>query len=891
MDTMKTSRKILIAAGIVVGLFVLLVLAVPLFIDVNAYHDVIEGRAEDVLGRDVTLGKMKLSLLPFGVRVNEIAVAALPEEGGGELLEAESVRIGARLMPLLSKRLEITGIVVERPSIVLARDAEGAWNVQRLFAAKPAEAPTPEGGQSLEGFVVDSIRIADGSVTVRDATLNAGRGFEATLSGIDLRIRDLAVDRRIRIDLSTGLDSIPGATLGFEGEVGPLDPSTGEPFRVTGELRLQDIDPDGLGALLIETGLLDAMPAGFFAGREFDLSGEIDAVRSATEDGIPYLGLSKLTLDLDGSKLAVEGGVWGEGLVHDVDLKLLPSEVRAEHITSLLALLIGEVPVSFASDRPVGIEAKVRGRVGEGAIPEIAGTAKLREFTFEHPGLAQPVEDLGATISIGPDRLQIDELEARIGSSDAFGTLTLVGFENPNVTFGLRSKRADFFELFSFLSTEEGASEPTDSADAAAAEELALGVTVDGNLEIDEGSFKTLSFTELNARMRWADGVLTLDPCTMTLYDGSFGGALIYRPFTDPPAFDLRGEAATVSIGRMLKENLDLEDVLTGDFSGNVSGQGTGKDYDSIVRSLEGAGSVRVDSGRLGGLDVLNTLSQVTGIFGEQTLSSLSRQLGDEGTEFSRATGEIGIRGGKMLLKNLLVEAPAFNLDGAGTVNLLDQQLQGDLEIVFSEEVSNSMKEEGSQAGAVFWNSETARVQFPFTLSGPYTEPSAMVDWKGTIETVAKRTVQKELEGLLASQLGMTSSSEPEKSHDAENVQPAVTSRTGPGGLEAEIKKTKWGGSLLFKELRIVGAVRGEAIDHASIEVTDAAGSVVMRVDRMKHIDNHLSTATDRAAHQEIGWKEEVDGQKIAMAKMPLTVTVTVVNKTGDTAETVRQVN
>jgi hypothetical protein len=166
-----------------------------------------------------------------------------------------------------------------------------------------------------------------------------------------------------------------------------------------------------------------------------------------------------------------------------------------------------------------------------------------------------------------------------------------------------------------------------------------------------------------------------------------------------------------------------------------------------------------------------------------------------------------------------------------------------------------------------------------------------MVDWKGTLETVAKRTVQQELEGLLANQLGMGASSKPKEPASGEAVQPSVTSRTGPGGLEAEIKKTKWGGSLLFKELRIIGAVRGEAIDHASIEVIDAAGSVVMRVERMKTVTNHLSKAADRAAHQEIGWKEEIDGQKIAMARMPLTVTVTVYNTSGETAETTRQVN
>jgi len=571
---MKTSRKILIVAGVVVGLFVLFILALPLFIDVNAYHDIIEGRAEDTLGRDVSLGKMKLSLLPFGVRVNDIAVAALPEEGGGQLLEAESVRVGARLMPLLDKRLEITGVVIERPSIVLARDAQGVWNVQRLFAAEPETTPSPEGQQALEGFAIDSLRITGGKVTLRDAALNPGREFVATLDDIDLRIDDLAVDRRIRIDLSTGLDAIPGATMAFEGEVGPLDPSTGEPFRVAGELRLDDVDPDKLGALLLDAGLLETIPERFFAGREVDLAGEVDAVWSATEDGIPYVGLTKLALDLDGSKLAVKGGIWGEGLVHDVDLEMLPSEVKAEHLTSLLALVIGEVPVAFASDRPVEIQAQVKGRVGKGAVPDVAGTAKLQDFTFEHPGLAQPVEDLGATISIGPDQLQIDDFQAVIGSSDVYGTLTMAGFETPHVTFGLRSKRADFFELFSFLSSGEGSAGPADPAEAEAAEELARTVTVDGNLEIDEGSFRTLSFTGLNARMQWSDGVLILDPCSMTLYEGSFGGALIYRPFTDPPGFDLRGEAAGVSVGGMLKENLDLEDVLTGSFTGTTRSSG-----------------------------------------------------------------------------------------------------------------------------------------------------------------------------------------------------------------------------------------------------------------------------------------------------------------------------
>src|SRR4030095_15147583 len=73
-------RRILWIAGSLIAALIVLALVIPLFIDINKYHDTIEAKAEGLLRRDVTLGTMKLTLFPItGVRVQPLAHAAARE--------------------------------------------------------------------------------------------------------------------------------------------------------------------------------------------------------------------------------------------------------------------------------------------------------------------------------------------------------------------------------------------------------------------------------------------------------------------------------------------------------------------------------------------------------------------------------------------------------------------------------------------------------------------------------------------------------------------------------------------------------------------------------------------------------------------------------------------
>src|SRR2546425_5176277 len=67
------TRRSLIIAGVVIVLAAGVALALPLIVDVNSYRGLIQSKAEQALGRKVTLGTITLSVVPtFGIKVDNL---------------------------------------------------------------------------------------------------------------------------------------------------------------------------------------------------------------------------------------------------------------------------------------------------------------------------------------------------------------------------------------------------------------------------------------------------------------------------------------------------------------------------------------------------------------------------------------------------------------------------------------------------------------------------------------------------------------------------------------------------------------------------------------------------------------------------------------------------
>ena len=124
-------------AKILLGLFVVLllvVLAVPYFLNVDRYRDTIADAIAKQTGRKVTLGPIHARLFPgAGVTVADLHIgnpAGFPE---GDLLGADEIGVNVALAPLLHGTIHVNSVDIVRPKLTLLTDSSGKNNY--TFAA------------------------------------------------------------------------------------------------------------------------------------------------------------------------------------------------------------------------------------------------------------------------------------------------------------------------------------------------------------------------------------------------------------------------------------------------------------------------------------------------------------------------------------------------------------------------------------------------------------------------------------------------------------------------------------------------------------------------------------------------------------------------------------
>jgi AsmA protein len=130
----------------VVGLLLLLLLAPPLF-NVNRLRRRIAASMSASLGRPVHLDRVSLHLLPVpGFTLENLVVSEDPAFGAEPVIRANTVDVTLRPSSLWRRRVEISSITFDEPSLNLVRNAQGEWNVQSLLmhAANVDTAPTEQ---------------------------------------------------------------------------------------------------------------------------------------------------------------------------------------------------------------------------------------------------------------------------------------------------------------------------------------------------------------------------------------------------------------------------------------------------------------------------------------------------------------------------------------------------------------------------------------------------------------------------------------------------------------------------------------------------------------------------------------------------------------------------
>ncbi|MGD8242986.1 MAG: AsmA family protein, partial [Desulfobacterales bacterium] len=171
-------KWILIAGGTAVVLLIAAVILIPLLVDVNQYKPQIEARVQEATGRSFQIGgEIDLSLFPWvGLALSDLHLGSPPEFGATKLLEVGRFEARVRLMPLLSKQVEIKRVILEAPVIALVKHKDGRTNWSfKTPAADPDPKATPrietqEQGEAMQlaALTAEEIAIRNGRLTFED---------------------------------------------------------------------------------------------------------------------------------------------------------------------------------------------------------------------------------------------------------------------------------------------------------------------------------------------------------------------------------------------------------------------------------------------------------------------------------------------------------------------------------------------------------------------------------------------------------------------------------------------------------------------------------------------------------------------------------------------------
>src|SRR5262249_34523904 len=130
------------------------------------------------LGRPVKFDSVTLRVLPLpAVELHELEVAEDPKFGTAPFLTLKTGRIRVKLLPLLSGRVELGDIVLDKPVVTVVQGADGRLHIPRLGGGavprpggEPSRPPgepgrAPGGGGAGGAMAVSRVSVDGGTVT------------------------------------------------------------------------------------------------------------------------------------------------------------------------------------------------------------------------------------------------------------------------------------------------------------------------------------------------------------------------------------------------------------------------------------------------------------------------------------------------------------------------------------------------------------------------------------------------------------------------------------------------------------------------------------------------------------------------------------------------------
>jgi AsmA protein len=224
----RTVKWFGISLGSLIVLLAVTLIIVPIFFDINRYKPIIENKIASAAGRSFTIeGSLKLSLFPApGIYCSDVHLGNPQGFSEKDFVYIKSIELRVRLLPLLSKDIQVKRFIIDSPRITLEKSKDGRASWQGLGKSESAIAQKEEGTQTdkglpIKGLTISEFNISEGEILYIDQI----SGTRKEVKELDIELKDVSLDKPLAITASADVE---GNSVSIVGTAGPIGKEFGK---------------------------------------------------------------------------------------------------------------------------------------------------------------------------------------------------------------------------------------------------------------------------------------------------------------------------------------------------------------------------------------------------------------------------------------------------------------------------------------------------------------------------------------------------------------------------------------------------------------------------------------------------------------------------------------
>jgi uncharacterized protein involved in outer membrane biogenesis len=214
---MKKLIKFLIVIAI---LLIITVVSLQFIVNRPFIKDKIKASAEKTIKRPVAIENLSVHFLKgFSLSLNNFYI--YEQDKKTVFAGLKSLDIELKLVPLLSKKIDISAITINKPEITIIKYKDNKYNFSDITqtsssqekAAQPTVVPPAETKQqqvqqkteTFPSVLIGQVSINDASLTMKQE-MQDGKFKEFSLTGLSLDIKDFSFDKPLNFNLTSNLN-------------------------------------------------------------------------------------------------------------------------------------------------------------------------------------------------------------------------------------------------------------------------------------------------------------------------------------------------------------------------------------------------------------------------------------------------------------------------------------------------------------------------------------------------------------------------------------------------------------------------------------------------------------------------------------------------------------